>query len=185
MTRIRILFLCVLLGAALAAARGPGPEKTFPLDMNISAGIGYPQIPLSQFRPPIGVTGNVGVQWRIAGRWAVHTSVNAMKTFSLGTVTGNKATLRYNLQWAGGHILYAVGNEYIKTNYVAVGAGYYALDRQLDRNIDNVDTPGINLGFISHTGGLKARTQFELRWHLLFEPGDNPQVLTMTFGILI
>jgi len=152
---------------------------------NISIGLAYPQIPLSQFRPPIGITGTIGMQWFLQDRWALYISGNGLNTYSLGTVTGTKATLKYDVLWIAGNIQYRITSDFNKQNMLSTGLGLYKLHRQLDLDIDRVNTPGISLGFISNTFHRRFGGMFEIRWHLLFKPKDNPQILTVTYGILI
>ncbi|MBN2103727.1 hypothetical protein JW835_06780 [bacterium] len=155
------------------------------IQANLSLGLAYPQIPLSQFRPPIGITGTIGLGWRFHDKWAFCGNGNALKTFSLGTITGKNATLKFDAFWFAGNVQYTLTNDFHKKNILSLGMGGYKLNRQLDDDIDNVKTPGIGLGFINHTHHEKFRGIFEIKWHLLFKPEDNPQILTVTYGILI
>ncbi|MFC1570135.1 hypothetical protein ACFL4L_07855, partial [bacterium] len=138
--------------------------------VNLSLGIAYPQIPLSQFRPPIGITSHLGVQWRIHNKWSIYASGNGLKTFSLGTVTGNSATLKFNMLWSGGNLQYVLSNDFTKINFISLGIGWYKLNRQLDKDIDKIQTSGICLGFVNLTSHKKRASILEIRWHLLFKP---------------
>jgi len=181
-----LLPIFVLLSVIHGNAQPEGlPSRDRTLHTNLSLGIAYPQIPLSQFRPPIGITGSAGMQWRLHNKWALHSAVNGLKTFSFGTVTGAKATLKFDVIWISLNMQYVVSNNFESVNFFAFGTGWYRLNRQLDRDIDENSTPGLSLGFVNNTVHRKHSSILELRWHLLFQPDDNPQVLTITYGILL
>ena len=179
---LSLIIICIVFSTILLNA---SPSENRTIHPNLSFGIAYPQIPLSQFRPPIGVTGNLGMQWRFLNKWAFHVSGSGLKTFNFGTVTSKKATLKFNVLWISADLKYAINDNFQKVSFVSAGTGYYHLNRQLDRDMDEVTTPGLCLGFSHNTSHRKHSTIFEIRWHLLFKPEDNPQILTITYGFLL
>ena len=182
MVRILTSLLIILMAASVGQAAF---QAESPVHFAIGAGIGYPQIRLSQFRTPIAVTATMGIHWRIMNKWALSGSANALRSFSLGTITGEKATLKFNTIWGSLNLEYMIGGNYHRASFISVGSGFYHLDRQIDREIDQVKTPGLSLGLVTHTALIKRATALRMTWHLLFRPDDQPQILTLTLGILI
>ena len=176
-----ILFLILLTAVQLRAFRTT--NRT--IRPSLGVGIGYPKISLSQFRPPISVAGNTGIHWSVTNKWALEATGYGLKTFSLGTVTDQKATLKFDAWWVGLDLQYQLLGDFNNTNYLCAGLGRYHLYRRLDTEIDRLYTPGLCLGYVSHLSHLKRSSVIEVRWHLLFEPDDQPQILTLTFGILL
>lgn len=179
----------ILTGLFIILMTASGGKAAFnterPVYFTIGAGIGYPQIRLSQFRTPIAVTATTGAQWRLTNKWALSGSVNALRTFSLGTITGEKATLKFNTIWGSLNLEYRISGNYRSASFLSVGSGYYHLDRQIDREIDRLKTPGFSLGLVTHTALINRATSLRMTWHLLFRPDDQPQILTLTLGILL
>lgn len=177
-----ILVSMIFLSAARLHAIRPDDKAVY---THLSAGLAYPQIPLSQFRPPIGATGSLGLHYRVHDPWWIHASANGLKTFSLGTITNEKAELKFDALWLSLDAYHTLSRDFHRIHLISAGMGWYKLNRQLDRDVDNVKTAGINLAFVRQSFRGKLGSVFEIRWHLLFQPDDNPQILTVTFGILI
>jgi hypothetical protein len=182
MTRVLTGLLIMTMAAANGHAALTG-EK--PVHVTFGAGIGYPQIPLSQFRPPIAITGTLGIQWRLMNKWALSGSANALRTFSLGTITTEKAHLKFDMVWGSLNLEYVISGDFNRKSFLCVGSGLYRLDRQIDQETDQVKTPGLSLAFVTHTVLFKYASAFRVTWHLLFRPSDQPQILTLTLGILL
>jgi hypothetical protein len=182
MTRI-LTGLSIMIMAASCGHAAYTADR--PVHITPGWGIGYPQIPLSQFRPPIAVTGTLGIQWRIMNKWAISGSANALRTFSLGTITGEKARLKFDMIWGSLNLEYVISGDFHRESFLCAGSGLYQLHRQIDQETDQLKTPGISLAFVSHTVLIKYATAFRVTWHLLFRPNDRPQILTLTLGILL
>jgi hypothetical protein len=178
----KISILSAILLSTQAGAFQPTEHSVRP---SLAFGIGYPKIPLSQFRPPISVVSNAGIHWSPLNKWALEISGYGLKTYSLGTINGQDAALKFNAWWVGADVQYQLRGGFNSNNYVCMGLGRYHLNRVLDESKDNLTTSGFCLGYITHFSHIKHSSVLEVRWHLLFEPDDQPQVLTMTFGVLL
>jgi hypothetical protein len=177
---LTVLYLCMGIPSVHAFSRAD-----FPLHIDCLIGLAYPQIPLSEFRPPIGITGQIRLVLQLHPKWMVAAGFHGMKTYSLGTVTGRDIPFKFNMTWGSLSIDYRMGGDFGKLNYISAGPGLYSLNRRFDFQKDHVDTPGLHIGYVNRSPHPKFGTVFDIRWHVLFEPNDNPQVLTMTFGIIL
>ena len=65
------------------------------LRLGISAGLGLPKIPISQFRAPISVMGGTSVTIRFVRKMALQLNGYGLYTFSLGTITNQNDKLRH------------------------------------------------------------------------------------------
>ncbi|HEX9933939.1 MAG TPA: hypothetical protein VGB38_01980, partial [bacterium] len=65
-----------------------------------------------------------------------------------------------------------------------VGAGHYSVDQRIDQLADQYRTAGFTLGLESLTQRSAFSTFAGLNWHILFKPSSNPQLMTLTFGLL-
>ena len=181
-SHIRLTLYMILLTALQLKAFRTADHS---VQSSFAVGIGYPKISLSQFRPPISVVGNAGLHWSPMNKWALETTLYGLKTYSLGTVTGQKATLKFDVWWIGIDAQYQLRGGFDNSNYFCAGLGSYHLNRTLAYEVDRLTTPGLCLGFITHFSHMKRKSALEVRWHLLFKPDDQPQILTLTFGILL
>ena len=151
----------------------------------LSVGMGLPKIPLSRFRSPVSVTGGVSLSFRLMRRIGIQTGGYGLYTFNLGTRDGQDGELRFNLAWFSVDVLGHLGGVVKSESFVLVGLGGYHLSRQIEADETIQDTMGLNLGLAHWQHWLRWSSVLEVRWHLLFRPGDNPQVLTLTFGVLL
>jgi len=150
----------------------------------INIGIGLPKIPISHYRTPVSVCGGIVTYVGIASRFAFNVSGNALYTLNLGSVLEGKSTLKFNMIWANVCLDYTLKASMHSESHVSSGIGYYNLFQQFDDDKDTVNTAGFTVGIITNRIGRKTISQFEVRWHLLFEPEPNPQVLTVKFGFV-
>jgi hypothetical protein len=177
--RVSIILACIAIGVFSNAH-----AWTDRVQIGAGAGIGFPQIPLSRFRTPVSVLGTASLRVRPFGRYFLKTEASALTSFKTGTVNGRDGTMRYNLQYA----TVAAGREFKRHREASVilflGAGRYRVDRQIDQTVEDRETGGVNAGFEFLNDRPSFDTFFTLNWHLLFEPGSNSQLLTLTFGFL-
>jgi hypothetical protein len=180
MKRGIFLILACLLCAGSAHALGYSDR----IQLGASAGIGFPQIPMSRFRTPVSILGTATFRLIPAGKTRVRMDASALTSFKTGTVNGQNGTMKYDMRYA----TLCAGREFRKqhdaSTVVFLGLGMYRIDKQIDRTVEKYDTRGLNAGAEFLNLRRSARTFFDLNWHLLFKPGSNPQILTMTFGIL-
>ncbi len=150
----------------------------------INIGIGLPKIPISHYRTPVSVCGGMVIYIGIASRFTFNVSGNALYTFNLGSVLEGKSTLKFNMIWGNVCLDYKLKESLHSESYISPGIGYYNLYQMFDDDINKVNTAGFTVGVITNRIGKKTISQFEVRWHLLFKPEPNPQVLTVKFGFV-
>ena len=90
----------------------------------------------------------------------------------------------FNMIWGNLCLDYKLRASLHSESHVSTGIGYYNLYQQFDDDKDQVNTAGFTIGVITNRFGTKIISQFEVRWHLLFKPEPNPQVLTVKFGLV-
>ena len=151
----------------------------------VTAGFGLPKIPYSHFRTPVSILGGGALNCRMFGRLYVQANAAALYTFNLGTATGNEGDLKFNLQWTSADLLYHVRGVIRTNNLILAGVGRYRLSQRFENEEDDINTTGLCLGLVNWRHWARWSMVTEVRWHLLFEPGSNPQVLTVTLGILL
>lgn len=158
-------------------------EKFFRPGINF--GIGLPKVPLGRYHTPISICGGLVIYFKITHRIAFHTSGNGLYTFNLGSVLQDDSRLKFNLIWSNICLDYKIKTSMNAETYVSPGFGYYSLYQQFENDTDNLATSGFNLGIVTNTFKRNHISQFEIRWHLLFNPQPKPQVLTVNFGFLL
>ena len=148
-------------------------------------GFGLPKIPISHFRNPISLVGGAAFNCRITNRLVLQLDGEGLTTFSLGTIDQSEGKLRYNQVWSSFDLLYRIKGSIRNESFILIGSGFYHLSQQFDNKEDDINTSGVNLGLVTwmHRGRITRFVDF--RWHLLFEPNPNPQVLAVTFGIML
>ncbi len=151
----------------------------------ISAGLGLPKIPIAQFRAPISVLGGGSVNIRFVRKMAFQINGYGLHTFSLGTINNRDDQLRFNVVWASADLFRHIGGIISNESFVALGLGQYHLSRQYEDDVDKLNTIGLNIGWISWSYHTRWNSILEVRWHLLFNPSDKPQIVTITFGFLL
>lgn len=151
----------------------------------ISAGVGLPKIPIAQFRAPISILGGGSMNIRFVRKMAFQVNGYGLYTFSLGTMTNRNEKLRFDLAWVSADLLRHIGGVITDESFVALGLGRYSLYRQYENDLDNLNTTGMNIAWISWSYHGKWNSALEIRWHLLFNPSDKPQIVTITFGLLL
>ncbi|MFO7890150.1 MAG: hypothetical protein R6V04_07400 [bacterium] len=147
--------------------------------------MGFPKIPISHYRAPISVSGGIVTYVIITNKTAFHISGNGLYTFNVGSVIKSKNKLRFNLICSTLCFDYKLKFSMNTESYLSSGIGYYNLFQQFDDDKDKLNTAGFNLGVTTNTLGKKVITQFDIRWHLLFNPEPKPQVLTVNIGFLL
>jgi len=151
----------------------------------LSVGFGLPKIPISPFRSPISVLGGGSLNFRLSRKIALQCDGFGLYTFDLGTGSSQGGKLRFNLTWISLDVLYHLRGLIRSESFVLAGLGGYHLSQQFDEDETILDTMGFNLGLVHWTHWRRWSGVFEVRWHLLFQPSDSPQVLTVTFGLLL
>ncbi|MBN2030077.1 hypothetical protein JW824_07500 [bacterium] len=168
--------------------RGDGISQTISMKtirFGISAGLGLPKIPIAQFRAPISVLGGGSVNIRFVRKMALQINGYGLHTFGLGTINNRNDQLRFDVVWVSADLLCHMGGIVSNESFVALGLGQYHLSRQYEDDRDNLNTIGLNIGWISWSYHTRWNSVLEIRWHLLFNPSDKPQVVTITFGLLL
>ncbi len=159
--------------------------RTGAVSVGLYAGFGLPKVSYSVYRPPISVTAGMALQSRVRGRIALRLTGNGLYTFGLGTITDDNYKIRFNTAWADAGLLYRLTGRIFTENYLTFAMGRYTLDQRLEGETNKVTTLGINLGILQLRHHGKWRSTLDVRWHLLFRPSPNPQMLTITFGWII
>ena len=177
------LLLCLVLIICVNGSAQSIDMKTCRL--GISAGLGLPKIPFAQFRAPVSILGGGSVNIRFVRKMALQINGYGLYTFSLGTINNRDDKLRFDLVWVSADLFRHIGGFIANESYVALGLGHYSLFRQYEDDIDNLNTTGLNIGWISWSSHNKWNSTLEIRWHLLFKPSDKPQIVTITFGLLL
>ena len=150
-----------------------------------SVGLGLPKIPLSYFRTPFSILGGGHLNYRVNRKLALMGGGYGLYTFNMGTASGQKSELRFNLLWGSLTFAYQINDNIDKESFLLLGFGEYHLSQQFSREETVLDTPGFNLGLSMWKHRRRLSTVFEVKWHLLFRPSNNPQILTLTFGIIL
>ncbi len=174
-----VLFLCLMISSTIFAAMG---EK--PLDGGVRFGFGMPKTPY-RYRMPFSVTGGLVLNYHLNEKIKFQADANTLTTFNLGTVDGNDSDLKFNLNWIGLSGMVKMRGKFSVGSYLSLGMGYYQLNQQFDNNTDKLNTYGISLGISNDNAMRKIKTVMDLRWHLLFEPDPQPQLLTIMIGFLL
>lgn len=160
----------------------PFPQR---VHAGIAAGFGLPSNFYSRFRSPISVLGGGLLNYRVANAYVLQVDGYGLYTFNLGTIDGRGGELRFNLLWTSLDLLRSMKRAAKGESFVAGGVGAYHLSQQFDANETIVNTAGFQLGLVDWRQHARWRSVVEIRWHLLFRPTSNPQVLTVTFGVLL
>jgi len=175
-----LLWLGVLCGTAHAQS-----SELRRFHVNLSGGFGLPKIPFSHFRTPISVLGGTGLNFRLFDNWLVQANGYALYTFNMGTAHGEGGELKFNVAWATFDILRRLRGVYRHSNFILAGVGQYHLMQQFESQEDNLNTTGICLGLVDWRHWTRFSMVTEIRWHLLFDPSPQPQILSITLGILL
>ncbi|HDQ44982.1 MAG TPA: hypothetical protein ENN17_05705 [bacterium] len=173
-----ILFF-IIFSTSLLAGQAGRPHFGF------SAGLGLPKIPLSQFRTPVSFLASGMVYMPVYARMGIQMDGNALTTVSMGTVNRAEDDFKFDLIWASASLTYRMRGLMESRAALMAGFGVYRIDRRIDRRNDRLDTSGFTLGMSQWMKPGGRGGYFEIRWHLLFKPEDNPQVLTLTYGFLL
>lgn len=150
-----------------------------------SAGFGFPQVPPSQFRLPFSIVGGGTLRFRVTDKMVLKTCASALTSYSLGTVNGGRGTLRFDLRFLTLSLARRWKGDFGSSAYYFAGLGNYRLDQQISENIQNRKTTGLHIGMEYLKAHASVDTFFELNWHLLFHPSSNPQVLLLSFGVIL
>ncbi len=178
-------WIFLLLSGLLVVSPSSGETILKRLYAGAAVGFGLPKLPPSQFYNPISITGTGMIRLQIHDKYVLKTDGAALTSFSIGTVNGRKGTLRFDLQYISLAIARRWKGEYGSAAYYFLGAGQYHLNQQINEKKDNLYTFGMNLGVEYVKKHTLLSTVFGLNWHLLFRPSSNPQVLMLSFGLLL
>jgi len=148
-------------------------------------GIALPKVSYALYRPPIGITGGVYAMMRPHKKWGLQFSVNALHTFSLGTAAQVDQDLEFNTLWAAVEACVHLQGFWTKENFLVIGVGSYKHHQILDNKENDLTTQGLSLGLMNWQRKKRFSTRISFRWHLLFEPSEKPQILTVTLGLMI
>jgi hypothetical protein len=177
------LSLCLILIFSANSYSQNIQSKTF--RFGISAGLGLPKIPIAQFRAPVSVLGGGMVNLRFMQKMALQINGYGLHTFSLGTINNRNDKLRFDVAWISADLQRHIGGIITNETFISLGLGQYMLSRQYENDVDDLNTIGLNVGWISWSYHGRWSSSLELRWHLLFNPSDKPQIVTITFGLLL
>ena len=155
------------------------------LHMSVGGGIGLPKIPFSQYRTPISFLLNASLPVKVMPSFWLQGTGGVLSTISLGSINSSDRDMRFNLAWAGFEGMYRIRYSFEGDAFITAGLGEYHLSQLFDEKEDILNTLGFSLALVNWNYGLKYKTVFSLRWHILFEPDDNPQVATVTMGFLL
>lgn len=179
-----VLFFVLMLSVA-PSIEGFGRDHTMSrLHLGLGGGFGLPKISYSQYRTPISFLVNGSLPVQVKSPVWVQATGGALTTIHMGTVNDSDDDMRFNLTWAGLEGMYRLRYDFHADAFVTAGLGYYHLSQLYDGNEDILNTTGFTLALVNWSFGPKWNSTLEIRWHLLFEPEENPQVLTITFGVL-
>lgn len=178
------LVILLLLSPALFGQGFYLLEENKKIYGGFTAGIGIPKLPTSNFRTPVSVYTGINAQSWLKGKIGVRASASALYTFSLGTSTKESGTLKFSLLYGNLDLMYRISQTRISESAFVAGLGRYSVNQQIHENKSDWATSGFSMGIVSWRQHRKLRSQFELRWHLLFEPESEIQFLTLGYGIL-
>lgn len=184
----RMLILGISVWLSVVAAE-TGWSATPPMERKIHAGLavgfGLPKISFSQFRTPISVLGGGSVNLRLMNRIVLQAGGYGLHTFSLGKINRQEGELIFDLVWASVDLMYRMRGGFSAESFVLLGGGGYHFTKQFGFDKIIVDTPGLSLGISQWFYRKSWSSVLEIKWHLLFRPSDHPQVLTVTFGLML
>lgn len=181
MDKMKFLFI-VLMTMMVSVSLASVQDRA--LSGGVQFGFGLPKAPY-RFRMPISVTGGVMLNYQLNDKIQFQSTANTLTSFDLGTIDGKDGDLKFDLNWVNLSGLYKVRGKFSVGSYLLLGAGYYQLNQKFDNSHDKLNTYGFVLGISNNQLSRKVKTVFDLKWHLLFEPSPQPQLLTVTFGILL
>jgi hypothetical protein len=159
-------------------------ERGNRIQSGLTAGLGIPKIPPSRYRTPVSILGGGFIYFPAVGKFGIQVNGYGLTTFNLGTAHGSGGKLSFDLIWGSGDITYKLIDNIIRQTMLLIGSGYYYLRQQINEDETINKTLGLCLGLTNRHQHKKWSSIFEIRWHLLFQPDPDPQVLTMTFGII-
>jgi hypothetical protein len=168
-----------------AASAAWGRILPEPVGLAASGGFGLPQIPTSRYRGALSILGNGSVRIRLHPRWMLKTEASALTSFSLGTTHDGQGRFQYDTQSATVSPMWAWKRSDRTPSYFYGGWGRYHFIQQIDAQRVDISTSGIRLGAEFHRTHRWCTTFTDLSWHMLFEPSENPQILTVSFGIIL
>jgi hypothetical protein len=184
MNRILIITVYFFLMANLCSplfGQMPMQER---LHGGVSVGMGLPKIPFSHFRTPVSLVGSGMLNYRLGRKIGIQLEGGGLTTINLGTAGREQGELKFDFLWSSFDFLWRARGEVRNESFLAGGVGYYHLVQQYDDDKDDLNTMGMNLGLVSWAFRNRWIGIFDVRWHLLFEPSNHPQVLILSFGIL-
>lgn len=177
--------LCIIL-LILCGKTAQAQERRFNLlHAGIHGGMGLPKVSFALYRPPVAVTGGAFALLRPHRKWALQLSANALHTFSLGTSANVDRDLKFNTQWISADALIHLQGLWMKENFIVIGLGRYKHHQVIDNSEHEKTTSGLSLGLLNWQRRKKWTTRMAITWHLLFEPSERPQVLTITLGMML
>jgi hypothetical protein len=182
MQKIRTVFFLIFISVFSATLLA---EPMSRIHTGFAGGIGLPKIPISHFRNPISFLAGGMINVPVTAKWGLQIDGYGLTTVSLGTVNKTDGKLTFNLVWGSADLAYQIRGYLGSRSAILVGVGMYHLKQQFDQRKDTLNTLGLNIGISQWMKTRKVGGFFEVRWHLLFKPSDNPQVLTLTYGLLL
>lgn len=180
---ILLPFILILLNGGHRAEAQDGTYRN--MHFGIYAGLGLPRVPFSIYIPPISLAGGGMVNVRIAKRFMLQMDGFGLHTISLGTVTDQKKELRFNVYGMSLNALYPVKRGFASETFITIGIDRSHISQLFDDEEDVLTTTGLNLGLVYWRHHSRWNSLLQLRWHLYFQPSPNPQMLLITFGILL
>ena len=150
-----------------------------------TGGIGFPNTQISNFRYPISVLGGCFVNFRLLRNYVVQFDGYGLYTFNLGTIDNQGGKLRFNMGWASVDLMRRLRMTADTESFITIGIGGYHLYQAQNEDEKSTTTVGMSLAMMGWSYKAQTSTVFELRWHILFNPDPKPQVLTLTFGLML
>jgi hypothetical protein len=177
---VRTLIVGLVLVATPILAQGNDGFR-----IGISGGIGFPKVSYANYRLPVSVLAGIHGQQPMGEKWMLRVETFGLTTINFGTWNGRNLPLKFNLFWASLNGCLRMSGYLGSAAWLTAGIGGYSLDQRFGEKTARVQTPGFNVGVSTQQSGMANRMLVDIRWHLLFRPSPNPQVFTITLGILL
>jgi hypothetical protein len=182
----RIISYSICFMYLLSVQQGTAQVNSYKtIHIGLYAGMGLPRVPFSIYHPPISILGGGMINVQIMRRFLFQLDGLGLYTINLGTLTGEKKEFRYNVYGGSLNLLYAIRRTFSNDTFITIGFDDFFLSQKFDVEEDILTTTGMNLGLVYWKHHERWSGLLELRWHLLFNPTPNPQMLIITFGVLM
>ncbi|MBN2415870.1 hypothetical protein JXO52_08505 [bacterium] len=184
----RAWYIAAAVGVILSLSGGEGAAQPFDtggMHAGFTVGAGLPKVPFSIYYPPVAVCGTVWGSAALTKKLSLRAAGLALHTFNIGTVTGEKRDLAFDLAGGSTELMYSLDRSLYGRQFVSAGIGRYALSQDIDERSYSGAVPGISIGLSSWMFGKKVSSSVDVAWIMLFEPSPRPQVLLVTLGLIL